>query len=80
MAAFLWALGLQLPAAWPPGATLGLQVAAGAFVYLSLVAALRLRAYREWRDLLAERRRPRGASALPVRTTLLNREQDDAPA
>jgi PST family polysaccharide transporter len=57
MAAAVFFLGLALPPSWPLGLLLGVQVTAGAVIYILLVLLFRLRTWRELRQLWAERRK-----------------------
>ncbi len=55
MGAAVHVLGLSLPAGWPHGARLGVMVSTGVVVYAALIHLLRLEAYREAREMIAER-------------------------
>ncbi len=57
MAAAVFLLGLAVPQSWPLWLLLGVQVTAGAVIYIVLALLFRLRTWRELRQLWAERRK-----------------------
>ena len=66
MAAAIWLIGHTLPVIWPPLATLLLKVTIGVSLYAILIHVVRLQAYVDVRNTLAEHIRPKfpKASAL----------------
>jgi O-antigen/teichoic acid export membrane protein len=57
MAAAVFLLGRAVPETWPLWLLLGIQVTAGAVIYILLILSFRVRAWRELRQLWEERRK-----------------------